>query len=153
MPRDPNNNPTERICNLLLELEALEWAHSNLFALASEVIEASVLTPFVRPNLEAFAAEKVRQGRNYRGPRPEILRQRAAQERLRARGGSVRQLTNPSRDEPPGRDEPPSVERRAIQSPLDPILTLDELTWDEGKRKAQEIINNARRKDEPPLGK
>lgn len=141
MARDPNNNPTERICNLLSEMEALEWAHGQLFAIASELTDASILAPFTRPNLEAFAAEKVRQGRNYRGPRPEIMRQRLAQERLRARGGSVKQLNAQA---PAGGPYVTPEHFDAV-----PLLSIETEKWEAGKKLAQEIIDSAKgKKDE-----
>lgn len=59
MPRDPDNNPTERIERLLWELEALSDAYDLLWRFLSERVGTMGLPN--KPSLVEFEKEKIRQ--------------------------------------------------------------------------------------------
>lgn len=87
MPRHEANNPTERMLRVMSEFEALVVAYDNLAAIW--LAQGHFMPPgCARPNLESFAAEKVRLQLTYGNTR----KTRQSMAKLRARGGAAKSL-------------------------------------------------------------
>lgn len=93
MPRARENNPTERICELLSCIEDLLYVNDMYYQAVETHVPVEVqqdLPP--QPPLVAFHVEKLRQRGNYLKDGYEARMKRQTMERIRARGGSVRNV-------------------------------------------------------------